>query len=290
MAKLHLAAGSWPTLRLFTGGIIFFMLRELSSFSAGSRWLRLIECILLFAIMSCLGAVLSYVAMLHSTGFTDATLSHMDVAIGFDWRRADQFVLRHPAFHDLLANAYLTCFWFPFVIWGVLSWIDDGARLYRFLLAFGIALAATDMIFFFFPARAAFDYYGGGAGLPANARQYGAAIAGLRDGSLTTIDLAHLQGIITFPSFHAAMAVLFVWAVWPAKWLRAASLAINGLMWVAAVPIGGHYAVDLIGGSLVAWAAIFLTRPWRADVRSKLASAPHRARIAFAANDHVLAD
>jgi hypothetical protein len=45
----------------------------------------------------------------------------------------------------------------------------------------------------------------------------------LRDGSLRTLDLMHLAGVVTFPSFHAA-AVLYAWAVWPMRLLRLPNL------------------------------------------------------------------
>ena len=40
-----------------------------------------------------------------------------------------------------------------------------------------------------------------------------------RDGVLRHLDLLGLGGIVTFPSFHAASAVLFAWALWPVKWI-----------------------------------------------------------------------
>ena len=37
-------------------------------------------------------------------------------------------------------------------------------------------------------------------------------------------------------------------------------LALNVAMIAAAVPVGGHYYIDIIGGALVAWVAIALPR------------------------------
>ena len=41
-----------------------------------------------------------------------------------------------------------------------------------------------------------------------------------RDGVLRHLELLGLGGIVTFPSFHAASAVLYVWALWPVRWFR----------------------------------------------------------------------
>ena len=41
----------------------------------------------------------------------------------------------------------------------------------------------------------------------------------VRDGSLRVLDFDKLTGIVTFPSFHAAAAVLYLWAFWPVRWI-----------------------------------------------------------------------
>ncbi len=46
---------------------------------------------------------------------------------------------------------------------------------------------------------------------PAAAFAHHADFSGLRDGSLRLIDLASMEGIITFPSYHAALGATFIW-------------------------------------------------------------------------------
>ncbi|MDP5277606.1 phosphatase PAP2 family protein [Sphingomonas sp. DG1-23] len=224
-----------------------------------AQLVRMIEALLLFALIGVLGAVLSYLAMLHSSGFADALLHRMDHALGFDWPAMRSYVERRDWLFLAFEKGYLACFWMPLAVFGLLWHAQRIGDVYRYLLAHGLALAATVGVFFFFPARATFAFYlAPGAPLPGNARHYGEIIAGLRDGTLTTLDLTNLGGIITFPSFHAAMAILFVWGAWPARHFRAPMLVVNGLMWLAAVPLGGHYVVDVIAGSAIAAGAIVL--------------------------------
>lgn len=219
--------------------------------------LTLAECFLLFTLMGALGAILSYMAMVHSDGFTDQLLARSDEALGFSWPAIHAYVSERPWLNDIMARTYFACFLMPFIVFALLYRERSRERLYRYLLAYGLALAVTVAIFFFFPAQAAFAYYlDAGTDIPGSARHYGAVIEGLRDGSLRTLDVADLGGIITFPSFHASMAILFVWAAWPVRSSRVPMVVVNGLMWVAAVPIGGHYVVDLLGGSVVAILAI----------------------------------
>ena len=71
----------------------------------------------------------------------------------------------------------------------------------------------------------------------------------LRSGTLGPVRLDDLDGLITFPSFHATAVLLFTWAVWPLGRLRWAALALN-LLVIATVPIdGAHYFVDVLGGA-----------------------------------------
>ena len=81
--------------------------------------------------------------------------------------------------------------------------------------------------------------------------------------------------MISFPSFHTANGILFVWALWPFRLLRLPMLVLNFLL-IASTPLAGaHYVVDLIGGAAVAFAAIFATSrlvrmpPANVDERSK---------------------
>jgi membrane-associated phospholipid phosphatase len=85
-------------------------------------------------------------------------------------------------------------------------------------------------------------------------------LAPVRDGTLRHLELFGLAGIVTFPSFHAASAVLYAWALWPLWWMRPIAIIANGAM-LASTPIdGGHYFIDLAAGIGVAVLAIAAAR------------------------------
>src|SRR5262245_60537148 len=48
----------------------------------------------------------------------------------------------------------------------------------------------------------------------------------LRSGAMSVVRLDDLEGLITFPSFHTANAILFAWALWPVRYLRLPVLAL----------------------------------------------------------------
>jgi membrane-associated phospholipid phosphatase len=82
----------------------------------------------------------------------------------------------------------------------------------------------------------------------------------IRDGSLRIIDFGALTGVVTFPSFHAAAAVLYLWAFWPVRWIGPIALLVNIAMLLATPICGGHYFVDVFAGIAVAAAAIVAAR------------------------------
>lgn len=85
---------------------------------------------------------------------------------------------------------------------------------------------------------------------------------GLRDGSLHAIFGLNSEGIITFPSLHAALGVMFSAALWRVSGIRWIALVLNGLLLIATPAYGSHYVVDVIAGIAVAvtcWIAMART-------------------------------
>jgi hypothetical protein len=73
----------------------------------------------------------------------------------------------------------------------------------------------------------------------------------LRAGVMKTIAFKNLEGLIAFPSFHTAAAVLYTWALWPMRAVRWPFLLLNTAV-IATTPIGGsHYFADIIAGAVV---------------------------------------
>ncbi len=223
-----------------------------------ARLADLAECWGLMTLFCTMGALASYAITRLGSGEVDAWLATVDRAIGFDWISAYRFVAARPFFARVSEIAYLSIFATPVVLLAALTLSGRADRARALIAAFGLALAVTLAIFSFFPARSALAYYmGNDVGyMPATGISHLDAIDRLRSGALTVIDIASLSGMITFPSFHAVAAILFIWAAWPLAWLRLPCLAVN-LTMLAATPVQGtHYLVDVIGGVAVALATL----------------------------------
>ena len=155
--------------------------------------------------------------------------------------------------------------WPLFAIPVVLAAAHRYRRSSEFTLAFALALIATTIISALVPAIGVYQQIGLDPAELKNLepRAYLDALRDLepvRDGVLRHLDLFGLAGIVTFPSFHAASALLYAWALWPVRWMRPVTLLANAAM-LASTPVdGGHYFVDLVAGLAIAALAMWAAR------------------------------
>jgi membrane-associated phospholipid phosphatase len=151
-------------------------------------------------------------------------------------------------------------------------------RLWELCLCFAGTLTLSVLISAAYPAVGAFVHYGTPAAvldlLPEGSGIYHLPkFEAYRSGEVSTIDFAQLQGVLTFPSFHCAMALMTAYAFRGMRWLAGLGYGWNGLVIVSTIPIGGHYAVDLLVGALVWSVFAALARPQAEDVKPVAPSA-----------------
>jgi hypothetical protein len=219
------------------------------------------QIVLVTAVMS----PLTYVAAAVNFPLQDANLLAVDRALGLDWEAYVRFVNDHPLMAAWLSYGYTMIRWPIFAIPVVLVAAHRYRRVEEFTLAFALALIATTIVSALVPAIGVYQQIGlDPATLPnLDPRAYLDQVRDLdpvRAGALRHLDLFGLAGIVTFPSFHAASAVLYAWAFWPVRWMRPIAVIANGAM-LASTPIdGGHYFIDLAAGIAVAVLAIVAAR------------------------------
>lgn len=208
---------------------------------------------------------LSYVAGATSWPLQDHALLTIDRALGMDPVSIASFVNHHVWLAVCLDRGYDLIKWPLLGIPIILTLTLRLVRLQVFVLALSLALAVTIAISAFAPAIG--TYYGlqvSPADFPALDTSVYAAqlrdILALRGGSLRHLELFKLAGIVSFPSFHAASAVLYTWALWPVRRVGSLSLALNLLMIAATPVIGAHYMADVIGGAGLAVASILAAK------------------------------
>lgn len=188
----------------------------------------------------------------------DDALGGADAFLGLSAPAFILWVARHPWFCLLLEIAYASTVPAVFVAVLLLGGLGRTGAMWRLCFIFAGAGLTCTLPSALFPAIGVFVHYDIPseicALLPASAgRFYLPAFEAYHSGLQTVVDIRQLVGVVTFPSFHTAMAVMVAHAVQRIPLARVASRVWCGLVMVSTVPIGGHYFVDSLGG-LVVWA------------------------------------
>lgn len=202
----------------------------------------------------------NHLTMTTALPYTDAFLATIDRTLHLGWFEYFAFVQKHWLLLKLLEWSYtalapvsIAAFAFIFVIRG-----QQAAG--RFLEGFFLTAFLCTIIGPLFPAKGATAFFADIV-LPLNVldRLPGtyavAATETLRAGGRIVLNVRELPGLVTFPSFHTAAAVIVAAGFWRTKLF--VPVAVYSAIVIASTPIfGGHYFIDLIGGALVAVAAI----------------------------------
>jgi hypothetical protein len=243
-------------------------------------------------LFSALGILLSYLLARSGGALWDDRFMAWDRALGLDWLGYVRFVDSDPWLAAVLGASYASLI--PQVIILVLA-LGFTARLDQlrsFILAGIVCGTATILLSPLFPAvscyvhlaltRADFHNIDPAAGY-SELRDF----AALRNGTMGILRLPQMQGIIAFPSYHAGLAAVTLWAFWSSRigWLRWPGAALAAATIVSAPVNGGHYFVDVIAGLALAACSIAAARRlvcWSTG-RQRFRALPfRRSREAFA--------
>lgn len=250
---------------LMAGGLLVavsFYCRGRSDLERIAAW----SSAMLFFVPFSLGSfVLSYLATSLDMPLIDIDLAAFDHAIGFDWLSFLHWVNQHPAFGHLLATVYFVIF--PQLVFAVLilAMTNRIAALRELIDVYLIGMLAVIFFSGLTPAAGAYLFHAPSpslyAALDPNAGVWHVAdMLRLREGSFHTFNLSAMQGIIVFPSFHTALAVLTAWSLRSVPFIRFPAFVLNGLVVISTLPEGGHYLADVLAGIVLVAAAILARR------------------------------
>lgn len=199
--------------------------------------------------------------------FADNQLAAIDGLLGFNAPAFVAAVGNNPFIVRPLAWAYASLGWQIVPIIVVLVGGGLCTRAWRTIAAMMISLAITVAIYPFVPAAGTLVHFGiQPADYPmisGGAWKFAQVIELIRDGGVRTLNDSLIAGLVSFPSFHTAAAVIFAWALWPVRAVRYPALILNALVIAASLLFGAHYLVDLIGGGIVAALSIWASTLWK---------------------------
>jgi hypothetical protein len=218
--------------------------------------------------------VFSYLATAASLPLRDNLLADLDEKLGFNWMVFLAIANASPVVANVLSIGYHST---GAVLLAVVVWLavtEQEARLSELLAVLALTFAGLAIGMVAVPTAGAFAHFAPPAPQFSNfpdASQmwpFYRTFAALRDGTLGVIDLSASDGIVSFPSFHAALGVVTLWSLRGHRRLFWPALVLNAVMLVAVLPVGGHHLCELIGGVLTGLAAIALVHAHRLPVRA----------------------
>jgi PAP2 superfamily protein len=225
------------------------------------------------SLFSFVAAAFSYLVLTLRAPLMDQEFSALDQSLGFDWLAWATWIYRHPRLNQILILAYESMAPQFFLALALFPLLGKQRYVSELCSAAVVALLIVIPVSGAIPALGPWVYYEVGIKetiwLP--------DVLALRDGTMTVLGEHAFSGIVCCPSFHTALAILFVYA---ARWNRGLLLtvgALNGLLLLSVPSVGNHYLIDVIAGLLVAGVAI-AAAGW---VESRTA-APPAARQIFA--------
>jgi type III secretory pathway component EscS len=208
-----------------------------------------------FIIYIALFEALSYILTAAGRPLIDAWLISADRLLGIDWNDLYVWGKAHDFAYVVLNLAYCSVSYQLLLVFFVLfhkGLFDRGRELFWL---FVLTSLASVIIAGFFPAMGAFFTFNVQIQEP-----YVQHVLALRDGSMKSIDLRNILGVVQFPSFHLAMAVIMSYAVRGLRVWFPCLFVWNALVIASTPLIGGHYFVDLWAGALVTFGALMAMR------------------------------
>jgi hypothetical protein len=203
---------------------------------------------------SAAGAIFSYLVATFALPMRDAELIAIDAAMGFHWLAWSEFVGAHRALHLPLAVAYN--FFLPQIIFSILYFAHtlQTRRNAELIWLTMVSVTITSIISAFVPALGPYVYFYG------HPTPDIVVLTSLRAGGPQTAVINQLQGIITLPSFHTVMAIVFIYVHRRPSRSFLLVAVLNGLMLIAIPSEGHHYMIDMISGAAVAAISIAIVR------------------------------
>jgi hypothetical protein len=209
---------------LVCGCLLFasFFYREIRREQPLAEALRGASQVIAFATVA---APLSYIAASAAFPLWDVQLAAWDRQLGFDWMAWLALMNAAPFLHMITKIAYSSFAVQTTMVVMALGFARRPLHMRLFILALCATTLVTIGISTVLPAQGVWGAWHLSLNdsptiVPITRDLPLPVFFGLRDGTYRQLVVDSAEGIISFPSLHAALGALFVFALWPVKWLR----------------------------------------------------------------------
>jgi len=232
------------------------VLRLLASHEViGARWGMMAEYFALTAAATLVAAVLSYLCLAASGVPIDNILEDIDRHLGFDWMAGYRFLVAHPLAAAALQLAYNSLVYQGLYFCVLFSLMDDKQSLREMFWLVFVAALLTSAGAMLWPAFGPYKLFG-----VAPAQSFLPEMEHLKSGRDLSFVVSKMTGVVSFPSFHTSMALIYAWGFRRAALIGRMVFLLNLTMLIAIPWYGGHYAVDMVAGAAVMLISLAIVR------------------------------
>lgn len=200
--------------------------------------------VLFLHIFGYLMLVFSYLVATTNQPFVDSTLGALDSYMGFSSPDIVMMFRSHAWLYKSFILIYNSFLFQPYLIIFYFGFFGKSVYLERFFMQFIIASLLTELMAGIFPAAGPYVWYNYPASPDLNA-----ALDHLYELRNNVLDITKKDGIVSLPSFHTILALLYLYTFrHQRKIIFIPILILNLLIIFSCLPIGQHYLTDIIAG------------------------------------------
>jgi membrane-associated phospholipid phosphatase len=158
-------------------------------------------------------------------------------------------VQQHPRLLYVLRWAYGTLSLQILLAIPVMRLLRERDAIWELVFHFHFCLIVTLLASALWPVAGPYQWYAYTA--PLDLARIITQVNGFHDGTLTVVQWAELDGLISYPSFHTATGLFVTWAARKRWWLVVPMMLLNGVLILATFLMGIHYVMDTFAGGLL---------------------------------------
>lgn len=219
-------------------------------------WLTIHYTSLMFIFLQAM-IILIYLTLTLDMQTVDIQLDKIDKLLGFDWLQAYNWTEHSHMLNTMLNGTYYTLGVQMLMIPFILGAMGNDHHLRELTAQQIAAFLIMIMISTPYPAYGTFSYYGVGS---INDLAPTTHFAAIRHHTFDILNFGELQGLVSMPSMHAALAILLTYALRSISPLFIAACLFNTIMIISTPTEGGHYLIDTLAGILLGIITILLSR------------------------------
>jgi hypothetical protein len=201
---------------------------------------------------------MQYGALALGAPYVDPWLAKADAWLGVSVPAMTAWTSTHPFVSRLATITYFT--FAPQMLLTVLglAMLRDRDRLWEFAFNFHVCLIVTIAAIAIWPSACAPVFYGFTSTI--DTTRAIEQIKGFHEGTMTVVRFDDLDGLVSFPSFHIAGALMVTWAFRQYRRIFIPLIVLNIGLAIATVISGEHYVVDELAALVLVAASVAVYR------------------------------